>query len=90
MVPYLKNLCQLHLLVVKDGMDTVHGLLGLVRCSPLGFLMQDRDQSPDGNRRKDIWKTYTADYSFYSVQRWTLRLYINKATCNKNVYCLNL
>lgn len=49
MVPYLKNLCQLHFLVVKDGMDTVDSLLGLVRCAPLGFLMQDGNQSPDGH-----------------------------------------
>lgn len=54
MIPYLKNLSQLHFLVVKDGMDTVNSLLGLVRCSPLGFLMQDGNQSPDGHRRTDI------------------------------------
>lgn len=57
MVPYLKNLCQLHLLVVKDGMDAVDGLLGLVRCTPLGFLMQDGNQSPGGHIRTDISKT---------------------------------
>lgn len=49
MVTYLKNLCELHLLIVKDGVDTVDSLLGLVRCSPLSFLMQDGNQSPDGN-----------------------------------------
>lgn len=54
MISYLKNLSQLHFLVVKDGMDTVNSLLGLVRCSPLGFLMQYGNQSPDGHRRTDI------------------------------------
>lgn len=52
--PYLENLCQLNLLVVKDCMDTVNSLLGLVRRSPLGFLMQDGNQSPDGHVTNDI------------------------------------
>lgn len=47
-IEYLKNLCQLHFLVVEDGMNTVNSLLGLVRGAPLGLLMQDRNQSPDG------------------------------------------
>lgn len=54
MVPYLENLCQLNLLVVKDCMDTVNSLLGLMRRSPLGFLMQDGNQSPDGHVTNDI------------------------------------
>lgn len=58
-VPYLKDLCQLHFLVVKDGVDTVNSLLGLVWRSPLGFLMQDGNQSPDGHIKTDIRKTYT-------------------------------
>lgn len=45
--PYLKNLCQLDFLVVENGMDTVNSLLGLVGRTPLGFLMQDGNQSPD-------------------------------------------
>lgn len=45
---YLKDLCQLHFFVVENGVDTVDGLLGLMRCAPLGFLMQDGNQSPDG------------------------------------------
>lgn len=50
-IEYLKNLCQLHFLVVEDGMNTVNSLLGLVRGAPLGLLMQDRNQSPDGQTR---------------------------------------
>lgn len=57
MVPYLEDLCQLHLLVVEDGMDTVNRLLGLVRCPPLGFLMQDGNQSPDGHVTTGVRKT---------------------------------
>ena len=59
MIHYLKNLCQLHFLVVKDGVNAVDSLLGLVRSSPLGFLMQDGNQSPDGHIGTDIRKTCT-------------------------------
>lgn len=48
-------------------MDTVDGLLGLVRRSPLGFLMQDGNQSPDGHMRTDIRKDLgKTEYSFHS------------------------
>lgn len=60
MVLYLKNLCQLHLLVVKDGVDAVDGLLGLVRCAPLGFLMQDGNQSPGGHISTNISEAYSS------------------------------
>ncbi|TNN69383.1 hypothetical protein EYF80_020384 [Liparis tanakae] len=33
------------------SVDAVDGLLGLVRRSPLGFLMQDGNQSPGGQNR---------------------------------------
>ena len=36
---YLKDLCQLHLLVVEDGVDAVDGLFGLVGRAPLGLLV---------------------------------------------------
>lgn len=39
LVTYFKYLCQLHLLVVKDCMNTVNSLFGLVRSSTLGLLM---------------------------------------------------
>lgn len=39
LVLYLKDLSQLHFLVVEDGMYTVDGLLGLMRRPPLRFLM---------------------------------------------------
>lgn len=53
LVTYFKYLCQLHLLVVKDCMNTVNSLFGLVRSSTLGLLMQDRNQSPDANTKKN-------------------------------------
>lgn len=52
MLVYLKNLGQLHFLVVEDGMNAVDGLLGLVRRAPLGFLMQDGNQSSEENITK--------------------------------------
>lgn len=45
-VTYFKNLRQLHFLVVEDGVNAVNRLLGLMRCSALGFLMQYWNQSP--------------------------------------------
>ena len=47
MVSHLKNLCQLHFLVVEDGVNTVDSLLGLMRSASLGFLMQDGNQCPE-------------------------------------------
>lgn len=47
-VTYFKNLRQLHFLVVKDGVNAVNRLLGLMRCPTLGFLMQYGNQSPKG------------------------------------------
>lgn len=54
LVTHFKYLCQLHLLVVKDCMDTVNSLFGLMRSSTLGFLMQDRNQSSDANTKTKI------------------------------------
>lgn len=57
LVTHFKYLCQLHLLVVKDCMDTVNSLFGLMRSSTLGFLMQDRNQSSDANTKTNITNT---------------------------------
>lgn len=54
LVTHFKYLCQLHLLVVKDCMNTMNSLFGLVRSSTLGFLMQDRNQSSDTNTKTYI------------------------------------
>lgn len=43
---YLKNLRQLHFLVVEDSVDAVNRLLGLMRRPTLGLLMQYGNQSP--------------------------------------------
>lgn len=53
---YLKNLGQLHFLVVEDGMNAVNSLLGLVRCAPLGFLMQDGNQRSVGDDAEKAFK----------------------------------
>lgn len=54
LVTYFKYLCQLHLLVVKDCMNTMNSLFGLVRSSTLGLLMQDRNQSSNVNTKKNM------------------------------------
>ena len=50
---YLKYLCQLHFLVVEDGMYAVHSLLGLVGGAPLCFLMQNGNECPGEHREED-------------------------------------